>query len=1407
MRSILNTIACVLIALCLMLILPLPARASDCLDLSDYPLETRFQAAAANIMFVLDDSGSMDWEFLTSENDGLFKAGYTYYRYVFDNPGDNLYSNILPRGGYRMRWYSQCSDYNKMYYDPSVDYEPWPTLPDADPDTPRSHPMHATPTFDLSQTYETFYTGVSSIIVDNQDSSPNFMKTPEANPIIIDSSDSSPAFVKTASGGGWWQNKYDTSAYNDYYFRTRYDGTYTATWTPNLAKGTYDVYARWGSSSYLAKSVTYTINYDGGSDAVTVNQEENGGEWYKLGTYLFAEGDGGNVTFTFTRTSLYEMACADAIQFVPTELAWDWASHDEAYNTHYYYTPYPGDYTATWTPDIPSAGVYEVRARWRATPNRSENVGYTITHAGGTDTVSKNQRLNGGEWVSLGTYSFDAGTGGNVTMSCTVTDTSQDSVCADAVEFLPGGIPSYIDIKRAHYYVWSDIESKPYLVVLDGDITYYEVTSVSGTESAQQVTGLWPTASPPSDVQLKEPNETYTKARQNFANWYSFYRRRELTATASISKVIASMQGVNMGIRSINGRVVEPVRKIKIGGVDETDALLNKLYNLILKAEGTPLRNGLKYVGQYFHQDDGVNPTGLGASPYASAADGGACQQAFAIVMTDGYYTGTSPSVGNQDQHQGTPYADSYSDTLADVAMKYYKEDLSSGLEDLVPTTDLDDNNKQHMVTYSVSFGVTGTLDPDDYDVLDGPFPTWPNPNDGDQEKIDDLWHASVNGRGTFLSASRPDELVNSLISIMQNIESRIASASAVSVNGDELYEQLGEDILMFQASYNSDGWTGDVKAYGIDTGTGKVITTSYEWSAQKELETVSWGHPGRTIATYNGSSGIPFQYGKLSSTQQGQLSADPATAENIMNYLRGDRSNEEANGGSFRNRYWRLGDLVHSSPVFNNDILYTGGNDGMLHAFDADNGTELFAYVPNLVFENLYKLADPMYAHQYYVDLTPTVKEIPSLNKTILVGGLGKGGKGYYALDVTTATSIISESGVDPYGLESRVLWEYGNDDDLGYTFSKPVIVDSYDPVGHVVIFGNGYSSVNEHAILYVLDPMSGALIRKIDTGVGSCNGLSSPVAIDVNMDRKVDYVYAGDLKGNLWKFDFTAENSSSWDVAYKDGSTPKPVFQAKDDNGNEQPITVKPDVMRHCAKDGYIVLFATGSYLGETDVDDTATQTIYGIWDYGDDDDDTAYLGSFERGSTPELSNQPNTVTMLEQTEVFYGSYSGQMLRVLSDNEADWGEVESPTVHAGWYFDLPISRERVVVDVMIRDEKAVVVSYYPETAPCGSGGYSIVHEIDACTGSRLKKPQFDINEDMVIDEQDLITIGTDAEGNPIMVPPSGIGKPGRLQPPAILRMGKTEMKYFSSSSGTIATVLEKAVRLGITSWREYSQ
>jgi len=486
---------------------------------------------------------------------------------------------------------------------------------------------------------------------------------------------------------------------------------------------------------------------------------------------------------------------------------------------------------------------------------------------------------------------------------------------------------------------------------------------------------------------------------------------------------------------------------------------------------------------------------------------------------------------------------------------------------------------------------------------------------------------------------------------------SRIGSGSSVSVNGEE----LDTGLVIYQALYNTDGWIGDVKAHRIDTTTGAVIRDSYIWSAEEELYSQNWD-TGRLIATYDGNQGQRFRYNYLNSGQQSSLDSNATTAANMVNYLRGDDSNELKNGGGFRDRIFKypdestrsskLGDIVHSSPVFTKYIdgttgaeyglIYVGGNDGMLHAFDADLGYERFAYVPSLVFENLKLLTEPGYQHKYYVNVTPYVKNAGGT--ALLVGGLGKGGKGYYCLDVSDPSSIVFETDV-----ADMVQWEFpksstSNTDvlDVGYSFSRAFITKTnYSGFPWVAIFGNGYSSPNEKAVLFILDAFTGDVVKKIDTGVGGggiCNGLSTPVLIDVDSNQTADYIYAGDLMGNMWKFDISDPSPTNWDVAYRNSvsGNPEPLFTAKDDAGNVQPITSKPDVMRPCTLElpGYFVIFGTGKYLGYTDFSTTGTQTLYGISDYGDDDDNTEYLGAFNRGSTPQLSNQPNTVTLQEQT-----------------------------------------------------------------------------------------------------------------------------------------------------------------------------
>ncbi|MBT7082472.1 MAG: hypothetical protein HN929_13590, partial [Chloroflexi bacterium] len=1052
--------------------------AGTCMDLSDIPLDVRRHGAPANIMFCLDDSGSMDWEVMTDSDDGQFRIGNTDYAYLFDM-GDRIYKtgvrSHLISGSDKMYWKSQWTLINKMYYNPLVEYVKWPERADADPNMPWSSPRDNTYTINLSDTYYSFYAGAAEIVFDDQDAS--FIKA--AHEVIIDYGDA--GYSETPNPSNW--NTAADASVNGGEFRygTSPDTDYTATWTPTIpADGKYNVYAKWYADPSNSTSVPYTITHATGTDTVTVNQEENGGEWVFLGTYDFNLGTSGNAKIEYRVGDIAtDNICADAVRFVNTD-GWDWATDAQANDGQYYWTAKDGDFTAEWNLTV-TAGDYNVYAMWKSDTTRSSSVPYTITHSGGTDTVNVDQKSNGGSWNLLGAYTFGSGTG-QVSIDYTRTGVN-DTVSADAIKLVPTSAAT-IDIKNAHYYVWSNIDNKPYLVIIDGgSISYYQVIDnddddvIEEGEMIQIVT-------PPDDIVT---GKSYAVERQNFANWFQYYRKRDLLTRAAVGRVITQMQGVNIGFRGINEVLIQPVLKVKVGGIDNTSTLLASLFAYELDAQRamTPLRIGLEEIGHYLDKDDG-DDGGVGPSPIASEEEGGACQQNFVIVFTDGYYNGGPPHVGNADADNGVPYASDATNTLADVAMYFYENDLDDNLVNMVPPNEFDEATHQHMVTYGVTFGVTGTMDPDDFDLENGPYPTWPSPitqfNDK-RFKIDDLWHTAINGRGIFLSASNPQELIDAFLAVMQNIEARIGSASSVSVNGDELYEKLSGDIRMFQSNYSSDGWTGDVKAYELDPVSGAVITSSYLWSAYDVMGLMDWNT--RIIATFDGSSGVTFDFDSLTDPQKTYLDPDWTTldtnARNLIDYLRGDPSNEQKNSGSFRNRFNVLGDIVHSSPLFEEEILYAGGNDGMLHAFDAADGSELFAYVPSLVFSNLKKLAETNYSHLYYVDMTPTSRNNVVVNGssiTMLVGGLGKGGKGYYALDITDADTIASEM-----DLAGRVMWEYpaGTDDDMGYTYGRTTIAETNSSVHPwVVVASNGYNSINSKAVLYILDVEDGSVIRK---------------------------------------------------------------------------------------------------------------------------------------------------------------------------------------------------------------------------------------------------------------------------------------------------------------------------------------
>jgi type IV pilus assembly protein PilY1 len=405
-----------------------------------------------------------------------------------------------------------------------------------------------------------------------------------------------------------------------------------------------------------------------------------------------------------------------------------------------------------------------------------------------------------------------------------------------------------------------------------------------------------------------------------------------------------------------------------------------------------------------------------------------------------------------------------------------------------------------------------------------------------------------------------------------------------------------------------------------------------------------------------------------------------------------------------------------------------------------------------------------------------------------------------------------------------------------MGYSYSKPVVAQSYSATHPwIVIAGNGYNSPNGNSVLFILDAKTGEVIKNIPAGTGPDNGLSSPIAVDVNHDDVVDFVYAGDLKGNLWKFDLVSDSAVNWEVAFADsGSQAMPLFVARDSAGAPQPITSQPDVMFHPEEHGLMVVFGTGKFLGIGDYSDAQIQTIYGIWDYGDTvfqapdlwspDDDNEYLGAFvsRDRSVRQLSNPylSDKVKLLKQvaTDFPVDSGTGEItVRVLTANPPVWdtrpdpdggGQLPDPTNtrdnDAGWYLDLDVyAGERVVSDVILRDGILIVIGFIPEQIRCGSGGDSVFMELNAFSGGSIGAIQFDIHDDGSVGEDDLVEVLID--GTLVKVPPSGKKLAGHIQPPAILKLNaKTEKKYLSSSSGGIVEISEKVAKTGIAYWME---
>ncbi len=672
-----------------------------------------------------------------------------------------------------------------------------------------------------------------------------------------------------------------------------------------------------------------------------------------------------------------------------------------------------------------------------------------------------------------------------------------------------------------------------------------------------------------------------------------------------------------------------------------------------------------------------------------------------------------------------------------------------------------------------------------------------------------------------YYFAIDPAKLAEDLESVFKDVVETTSSAASVVANS----VRLDTGTFVYQARFRTDDWSGELFAFPVnpDGSLGEMV-----WEAG---ENIPEDHKQRNIVTFSLDQTVPFDWDDLSEDQQLAIGAENETiGAMIVDYIRGDSSNEIRNDGMFRNRERLLGDIINSDPVFvgaanygydresipkgkdgaytafRNSIsgrpkmIYLGANDGMLHGFDSEDGAELLAFVPNAVFPNLKKLTATNYndSHRYFVDGPARAGDayIKDQWRTVLVGSTGAGGRSIFALDVTNP-GLFDTPGQD------IVLWEFTHAD-LGYSIGQPTLAKLKS--GHwAAIFGNGYITGDTKAKLFVLDLETGEPIRIIDTGEGvdgQLNGLSTPTLVDADNNRIADYVYAGDLQGNLWKFDLTSNTPANWDVAFAGD----PLFVARDIDGNVQPITARPTVGFH-PEGGFMLYFGTGRFFAEDDnkVDDvTDHQSFYGIRDNGVKISYTDDRSEVLQEQRILFEGTPPVISGITQPD-----YSKQ-IRIVSDNQVNYSEQD------GWYIDLlkpaDIKQgERVVSAALLRTGRIIFTTMIPSEHPCDHGGASWLMELDALTGARLDYSVFDLNGDGLFNEDDYVTVVIEIDGVPtqVAVPVSGLKLDvGISKTPAVILGETAEYKYFSGSKeGEMQVVSEfpgDPALPGRKSWRQ---
>lgn len=704
---------------------------------------------------------------------------------------------------------------------------------------------------------------------------------------------------------------------------------------------------------------------------------------------------------------------------------------------------------------------------------------------------------------------------------------------------------------------------------------------------------------------------SYASELQNFANWWSYYRKRKLMLAGAMGTVLDDLTGMRLGVLHFNSYNRSA---LTMYDADSTDSAANRrsiagMFYTNPSNGGTPTASALNDVGQQYMKNDQV-------IQYS-------CQRNNTFVVTDGYANDSyvPPSYDASQFGQGAPYQTTTRGSVADVALAYFTLNLRNGrtvsgagraLSDgRVPLTNQgvknpDKNQNLHMNTYAITLGARGTVWPGITDAFAAAF-TWPLPVADTPTSIDDLWHATVNGRGQMYVADDPQRAAINIRDGLNDMVNQTGSQSAMAVSSQNLARSDGK---AYMGLYTTGSWGGDVTANALDTSTGALA--SQVWSASDRL---NQRQAARVIGTYKSA----FTEAAVGSSVSATTAGRPA----LFDYLRGNRTGE---GTTYRRRTSVMGAVINAKPVVTDKVVYAASGEGMLHAFDTDTGDELWAYVPRFVLGGMASTAARNYYFETLLDGTPSVAALSGSQK-ILVAGRGAGGSGYYALDISAPRQAMSEQ-----QRGDTALWEIVNSGSfvLGQSVGRPVIVNTKTN-GWVALITQGYNGSSDgKGRLYMVSAATGTLLQTFTVSGDSAGDLGlAQVSAAVEPDGRSVHVYGGDLQGNLWHFDLEAGASRRMATFVLDGQV--------------QPITAAPEIV--LVGKQRVVLVGTGRMLGTSDFGAATAQSFYAL----KDDGSTLAAGNVRNALVQRTLNNSGGV------------------QALTGADLDW------TQKSGWYFDLP--------------------------------------------------------------------------------------------------------------------------------------